>query len=123
MIGRGEGRGGGKYSDDSQGEGDALRMHVLHGTCMYMYDQVPKLLEMYMYVAVNPLSVQIMGSRVVSCKNGHGIKELRDLIFDVASQVKENTGSSMHTLGCHSNCSEILFFVYVCLCKCHENGL
>ena len=34
----------------------------------------------------------IMKSMLVSCKSGRGINELRDAIFDVASQVKENTG-------------------------------
>ncbi len=35
----------------------------------------------------------ILGSYMVSCKgSGSGISELRDAIFDVASQVKENTG-------------------------------
>ena len=34
----------------------------------------------------------IMKNLVVSCKSGRGINELRDAIFDVASQVKENTG-------------------------------
>ena len=34
----------------------------------------------------------VMKSMFVSCKNGRGINELRDAIFDVASQVKENTG-------------------------------
>jgi hypothetical protein len=32
-----------------------------------------------------------MRSMIVSCKNGRGINELRDALFDVASQVKENT--------------------------------
>ncbi len=40
MIGGGEGRGGGCSKDT--------------GTCMYMYDQVPKLLELY--VSLNPFS-------------------------------------------------------------------
>ena len=35
---------------------------------------------------------QIMRSMVVSCKSGRGLNELRDALFDVASQVKENTG-------------------------------
>ena len=34
----------------------------------------------------------IMKNMLVSCKNGRGISELRDAVFDVASQVKENTG-------------------------------
>ena len=33
-----------------------------------------------------------MRSMIVSCKSGRGINELRDALFDVASQVKENTG-------------------------------
>ena len=33
-----------------------------------------------------------MKNMLVSCKNGRGISELRDAVFDVASQVKENTG-------------------------------
>ena len=36
--------------------------------------------------------VQIMDSMVVSCVKGSGISTLRDCIFDVASQVRENTG-------------------------------
>ena len=45
---------------------------------------------------------QIMGNFVVSCKSGsgHGIAELRDHIFDVASQVKENTGECVEKLSC-----------------------
>ena len=35
---------------------------------------------------------QIMKNMLVSCKSGRGINELRDAIFDVASEVKENTG-------------------------------
>ena len=31
-----------------------------------------------------------MHSIVVSCKSGHHIKDLRDKIFDVASQIKES---------------------------------
>ena len=34
----------------------------------------------------------ILISMLVSCKSGRGINELRDALFDVASQVKENTG-------------------------------
>lgn len=34
-----------------------------------------------------------MGSMVVSCVSGRGINELRNIIFDVASQVRENTGT------------------------------
>lgn len=33
-----------------------------------------------------------MGNIVVSCTSGRNIGELRDIIFDVASQVRENTG-------------------------------
>ena len=33
-----------------------------------------------------------MRNMVVSCRSGRGINELRDALFDVASQVKENTG-------------------------------
>ena len=40
-----------------------------------------------------------MRSMVVSCKSGSGISSLRDVIFDVASQVKECTGiTHSHTL-------------------------
>ena len=38
----------------------------------------------------------IMRSMLVSCKSGRGINELRDAVFDVASQVKENTGEHGH---------------------------
>ena len=31
-----------------------------------------------------------MQSIIVSCKSGYHIKELRDKIFDIASQIKEN---------------------------------
>ena len=34
----------------------------------------------------------IMHNMVVSCTSGNRINELRDVIFDVACQVKENTG-------------------------------
>lgn len=34
----------------------------------------------------------IRRSMLVSCKSGRGINELREAVFDVASQVKENTG-------------------------------
>ena len=47
----------------------------------------------------------IMGNFVVSCKSGncHGIAELRDHIFDVASQVKANTGECVDQLSCDYN--------------------
>ncbi len=40
-----------------------------------------------------------MGNFLVSCKTNKGIPELRDAIFDVASQVKENTVSG-RGIGC-----------------------
>ena len=35
-----------------------------------------------------------MHSIIVSCKSGYHIKDLRDKIFDIASQVKESIGES-----------------------------
>ena len=44
----------------------------------------------------------------MSCKTGRGINELRDIIFDVASQVRENTGEVAVQCVC----------VCVCVCVC-----
>ena len=42
-----------------------------------------------------------MSNMVVSCTNGRGINALRDVIFDVASQVRENTGNvAMSRVSC-----------------------
>ena len=38
----------------------------------------------------------IMYNIVVSCTSGSNINDLRDKIFDVACQVKENTGTPVH---------------------------
>ena len=40
-----------------------------------------------------------MHSIAVSCKSGHHIKDLRDKIFDIASQIKESTVAG-HGVGC-----------------------
>ena len=39
-----------------------------------------------------------MHSMVVSCKSGYHIKDLREKIFDIASQVKESIGVCEHLL-------------------------
>ena len=38
----------------------------------------------------------------MSCTSGRNIGELRDIIFDVASQVRENTGTHMFAYMCMS---------------------
>lgn len=52
-----------------------------------------------------------MGSMVVSCVSGRGINELRNIIFDVASQVRENTGTCSDLdgrgIGCGHGCGHI----------------
>lgn len=49
-----------------------------------------------------------MGSMVVSCVSGRGINELRNIIFDVASQVRENTGTCSDLDGRGIGCGHIL---------------
>ena len=52
-----------------------------------------------------------MGNLTVSCTKGTNISTLRDLIFDVASQVRENTGKPLHHHDVmHSRCTRNVIF-------------
>ena len=53
-----------------------------------------------------------MHSIVVSCKSGYHIKDLRDKIFDIASQVKESIGK-------YRAHSEIIMYSFLSRCNMH----
>ena len=68
-------------------------IQVYTNTCLYVLIYV--LFVAHMYGTADRQREgfpHIMKSVFVSCKSGRGISELRDVVFDVASQVKENTG-------------------------------